>query len=79
MSWSGKWRKILTSPNWARPNQTHVSLSPILFSSSSAYTLCRKIVRALGDKLEKAFKDPIEEIKQEFGLIEENFFEDEEI
>lgn len=36
-------------------------------------------MRALGDKLEKAFKDPIEEIKQEFGLIEENFFEDEEI
>ena len=52
---------------------------PIIISSSSAYTLCRKIVRALGDKLEKAFKDPIEEIKQEFGLIEENFFEDEEI
>ena len=36
-------------------------------------------MRALGTKLEKAFKDPIEEIKQEFGLIEENFFEDEEI
>ena len=38
-----------------------------------------QIVRVLGSKLEKAFKDPIEEIKQEFGLIEENFFEIEEL
>ena len=37
-----------------------------------------KTVRKLGTKLEKAFQDPIEEIKQEFGLIEENFFEIEE-
>ena len=32
----------------------------------------------MGTRLEKAFQDPIESIKQEFGLLEENFFDPEE-
>jgi len=37
-------------------------------------------VRKIGTQLEKAFSDPIEAIKQEFGLLEENFFlQDEEV
>lgn len=36
------------------------------------------IVRKLGTQLERAFKHPIEEIKEEFGLLEEDFLELEE-
>lgn len=31
-------------------------------------------MRALGTKIEKAFNDPIQAIKAEFGLVEETFF-----
>ena len=35
------------------------------------------IVRALGSQVEKAFKDPIQEIKKEYGLIEDEFIKKE--
>ena len=78
MSWSGKWLQILISLNWARRNRKLVSFLAILFYNILQINLWLQIVKALGTKLEKAFKDPIKEIKKEFGLIEENFFEVEE-
>jgi len=47
-------------------------------TNSNANLIFPFIVQRLGTKLEKAFKDPIKEIKEEYGLIEEKFFHEEE-
>ena len=70
--WS-KWLRVLISQIWPNLNLAHVS--PHYFAQFSSWCT---IVRALGTRLEKAFQDPIESIKQEFGLQEENFFDPEE-